>query len=52
MNISDSNPNEKPRRLCINVMKYAHSMNIKRISSDAVSQKLPKYHQNRASLFT
>ena len=28
MNISDSNPNEKPRGLCINVMKHAYSMNI------------------------
>lgn len=52
MNISDSNPNEKPRGLCVNVMKHAYSMNIKRISSDVVSQKLTKYHQNRASLFT
>ena len=52
MNISDSNPNEKPRGLCVNVMKHAHSRNIKRISSDVVSQKLTKYHQNRASLFT
>ena len=29
MNISDSNPNEKLRRLCLNVMKHAHSRNIK-----------------------
>ena len=43
MNISDSNPNEKPRGLCVNVMKHAYSMNIKSISSDVVSQKLIKY---------
>ena len=29
MNISDSNPNEKPRGLCVNIMKYVHSRNIK-----------------------
>ncbi|VXA87123.1 hypothetical protein ACIN8IBEIGE_50077 [Acinetobacter sp. 8I-beige] len=29
MNISDSNPKEKLRRLCLNVMKHAHSRNIK-----------------------
>ena len=51
MNISDSNPHEKPRGLGVNVMKHADSMNIKSIASDVVSQKLIKYHQNRASLF-
>ena len=29
MNISDSNSNEKHRGLCVNVMKHAHSRNIK-----------------------